>query len=43
MVGETYYEMDCEFYHEECFEDNAVDILMEECGAMKNVAEEPER
>lgn len=21
VAGETYYEMDCEFYHEECFED----------------------
>ena len=38
-----YCEMDSEFYHEECFEDNAVNILMEECGAMKGVAEEPER
>ena len=35
--------MDGEFYHEECFEDNAVKILMDECGAMKGVAEEPER
>ena len=37
--GEEYYEMDAEFYHEECFEDNAVKILMEECGAMKGVVE----
>lgn len=43
VAGETYYEMDSEFYHEECFEDNAVNILMEECGAMKSVAEEPEK
>jgi len=39
VVGDEYYEMDGEFYHEECFEDNAVKILMEECGAMKGVAE----
>lgn len=37
--GEEYYEMDAEFYHEECFEDNAVKILLEECGAMKGTAE----
>ena len=43
VAGETYYEMDSEFYHEECFEDNAVNILMEECGAMKSVEEEPEK
>lgn len=43
VAGEDYYEMDGEFYHEECFEDNAVKILMDECGAMKSVAEEPER
>lgn len=38
-AGDDYYEMDGEFYHAECFEDNAVDILMNECGAMKGVAE----
>ena len=43
VAGEDYYEMDGEFYHEECFEDNAVKILMDECGAMKGVEEEPER
>lgn len=42
-VGDDYYEMDGEFYHEECFEDNAVKILMDECGAMKGVAEEDGR
>lgn len=44
VEGDDYYEMDAEFYHEECFEDNAVKILMDECGAMKGVAEmeEPE-
>lgn len=39
-VGDDYYEMDGEFYHEDCFEDNAVKILLDECGAMKGVAEE---
>lgn len=39
VEGEEYYEMDAEFYHEECFEDNAVQILMDECGAMKGTAE----
>lgn len=44
VAGDDYYEMDGEFYHEDCFEDNAVKILMEECGAMRGVAEmeEPE-
>lgn len=37
--GEEYYEMDGEYYHEECFEDNAVKILMDDCGAMKGTAE----
>lgn len=31
--------MDGEYYHEECFEDNAVKILMDDCGAMKGTAE----
>jgi hypothetical protein len=35
----VFYEMDGEYYHEECFEDNAVSILVEECGAMKGTAE----
>lgn len=39
VEGDEYYEMDAEFYHEECFEDNAVQILMDECGAMKGTAE----
>lgn len=39
VEGEEYYEMDAEFYHEECFKDNAVQILMDECGAMKGTAE----
>lgn len=40
VVGDDYYEMDGEFYHEDCFEESAVDILLNECGAMKGVAEE---
>ncbi len=39
VADEDYYEMDGEFYHEECFESNAVKILMDECGAMKGTAE----
>lgn len=42
VEGDEYYEMDGEFYHEECFEDAAVKILMDECGAMKGTAEAPE-
>lgn len=37
--GEECYEMDGKYYHEGCFEDNAVKILIEECGAMKGVAD----
>ena len=40
MAGEMCYEMDGVFYHEDCFEDNAVKILMDECGAMRCAAEE---
>lgn len=36
--GDKYYEMDAEFYHKECFETNAVQILIDECGAMRGVA-----
>ena len=32
-------ELEGEHYHQECFEDNAVLILMEEYGAIKGVAE----
>lgn len=39
VAGDVFYEMDGEYYHEECFEDNAVSILVEECGAMKGTAE----
>ena len=36
---EDYYELDGEHYHEECFEDKAVDILLDQFGAMKSIAE----
>lgn len=35
MDGASRYEMDGEQYHVECFEGNAVDILLDECGAFK--------
>lgn len=31
--GDEYYDMDGECYCVSCFEDNAVEILVEECGA----------
>ena len=37
--GEEYIELDGEQYHTECFEDAAVEILLEDYGAMKGVAE----
>ncbi len=39
VEGEEYVELEGEHYHQECFEDNAVLILMEEYGAIKGVAE----
>lgn len=39
VQGEEYVELEGEFYHQECFEDNAVRILMEDYGAIKGVAE----
>lgn len=39
VSGDDYYELDGEFYHEECFEDKAVSILLDNFGAMKGVAE----
>ena len=38
-VGDTYYEYDGDYYHEECFEDEAVNILLES-GATKSTADE---
>ena len=37
-AGDDYYEMDGVYYHDECFEDNAVQILLDECGAIKGLA-----
>lgn len=30
-----YYEMDGEFYHSQCFEEGAVQILIDDCGAIR--------
>lgn len=37
--GETYFELDGDHWHDECFQDNAVGILLETCGATKGIAE----
>ncbi len=42
VVGDEYYELDGDYYHEECFEDNAAAILTESYGATKGTAEEEE-
>lgn len=39
VVGDEYYEYDGEYYHEECFEDCAVALLME-AGAKRSTASE---
>lgn len=39
VAGEEYYEMDGDFYHEDCFEDAAVKILMNDCGAIRGIAD----
>ena len=39
VEGDLCYEIDGDHWHEECFNDDAVDILVEEFGAMKEVAE----
>ena len=38
-AGYDYYELDGEYYHDDCFEDKAVGILLDQFGAMKSVAE----
>lgn len=43
VEGDDYYEMDGEFWHEDCFEDCAVQLLLDECGAMKGVAQREDR
>lgn len=40
--GDDYVELAGEYYHEDCFEYSAVEILLEDYGAMKGVAETPE-
>lgn len=35
---EEIYDMDGWWYHKECFEDHAVDILVKECGAVEEIA-----
>lgn len=39
VPGDEFYELDGDYYHEECFEDEALDILMNQFGAIKGVAE----
>lgn len=39
VVGEEMYELEDEYYHEECLKDNAFDILVDECGAIAKTAE----
>lgn len=41
VEGDEYYEYEGNYYHEECFEDSAVDILLES-GATKGTAESEE-
>ena len=38
-AGEEYIEFDGELYHLECLEDNAAEILIENHGAVKGIAE----
>ena len=38
VSGEEYMELDGDFYHQECFEGSAVDILLEKFGAQKGIA-----
>ena len=40
VEGEMFYKLDDDYYHEECFEDNATEILKESYGATKGIAEE---
>ena len=39
VVGDDFVELDGDYYHEECFTDNAANILLEQYGARKGVAE----
>lgn len=40
VAGDDYYEFDGDYYHEDCFSDSAVAILLEQCGATRGTAEE---
>lgn len=39
VVGDDYFELDGDYYHEECFCDSAIDLLIEKFGARCGVAE----
>ena len=38
-AGEAYVEVDGDFYHEECFDECATEILLKEYGAVKGIME----
>lgn len=40
VVGDEWYELDGDYYHEDCFADIAVTLLLEQCGATRGTAEE---
>jgi hypothetical protein len=40
IEGDEYYEFDNRYYHEECFHDCAINLLLDECGARHGVAED---
>lgn len=39
-AGDEYFELDGDYWHEECASDNAMEILTEHCGGTKRTAEE---
>lgn len=41
-AGDECYELDNEYYHIECFEEEAVSLLVEKFDAVKSIAEEGE-
>jgi len=40
VPGDEFYEVDGDYYHDDCFTDCAADILVSRFGAVKGVAEE---
>ena len=36
--GDDYFGFDGDYYHEDCFLDNAPSILVEKCGAVRGIA-----